>query len=242
MDRIAKADVAPAPRWKLKPGGRLMAEVSLWSADLANLARDVERLSPYADAFHLDVADGHFAPELLFFPDLVAALRRHTQRPFHTHLMVDRPSRIVDRFVAAGADLVTVHCETGRLEVCEAISRIQTKGRVAGVAVRLETPVSAVEPYLQQVSAVLLLGTQPGVKGRELAPEACGRIRSMAALLHQHGLRSQVVIVADGGIRTHTVPALYDAGADAIVAGSLVFQAEDLANTFAWLHSAVATP
>jgi len=229
-------------RWDLKPGGRLMAEVSLWSADLANLARDVERLSCYADAFHLDVADAHFAPDLLFFPDLVTALRQHTERPFHVHLMVERPSKLVDPFVAAGADLVTVHCETGRLEVREAISRIRSNDCAAGVALRLETPVSAVEPYLQQISAVLLLGTQPGVKGKEPGSEACGRIRSMAALLDQHGLRSQVVIVADGGIRTHTVPELREAGADAVVAGSLVFQAEDLAKTFAWLHSVGATP
>jgi ribulose-phosphate 3-epimerase len=110
------------------------------------------------------------------------------------------------------------------------------------VALRLETPVSAIEPYLQQISAVLLLGTQPGVKGREPGAEACGRIRSMAALLDQHGLRSQVVIVADGGIRTHTVPELREAGADAVIAGSLVFQAEDLAKTFAWLQSVGTTP
>ena len=230
------------PRWNIKPDGRLVAEVSLWSADLANLARDVERLSPYADAFHLDVADAHFAPDLLFFPDLVAALRGHTERPFHVHLMVERPSKMVDRFVDAGADLITVHCETGRLDVREAISRIRTHDCAAGVALRLETPVSAVEPYLQQVSAVLLLGTLPGVKGRELASEACGRIRSVAGLLEREGLRSQVVIVADGGIRTHTVPQLREAGADAVVAGSLVFQAEDLSKTFAWIRSVGGKP
>jgi ribulose-phosphate 3-epimerase len=226
-----------APRWNIKPGARLTTEVSLWCADLANLARDVERLSPYADVFHLDVADAHFAPDLLFFPDLVAALRGHTERPFHVHLMTEKPSKMVDRFVEAGADLITVHCETGRLDVREAISRICTYDCAAGVALRLETPVSAIEPYLQQVSSVLLLGTMPGVKGRELAPEGCSRIRSLAGLLEREGLRSQVVIVADGGVRTHTVPQLREAGADAIVAGSLVFQADDLAKTFSWLHS-----
>ena len=243
MDRIREATgIAAMPRWNFKPGGALIGEVSLWSADLANLARDIERLSPHADAFHLDVADAHFAPSLLFFPDLVLALRRHTERPFHVHLMVERPSKLVDPFVAAGADLVTVHGEAGRLEVREAISRIRASGCAAGVALRLETPVSAVEPYLQQTSAVLLLGTSPGVKGRELSPEASGRIRSMAALLDQHGLRSQVVIVADGGIRAQTVPGLREAGADAIVAGSLVFQAEDPAKTFAWIHSVSGKP
>ena len=224
-------------RWNIKPGYRLTTEVSLWSADLANLARDVERLSPYADAFHLDVADAHFAPDLLFFPDLVRALRGHTERPFHVHLMIEKPSKMVDRFVEAGADLISVHCETGRLDVRETISRICAHDCAAGLALRLETPVSAVEPYLQQVSSVLLLGTMPGVKGRELAPDACGRIRALAGFLEREGLRSQVVIVADGGIRTETVPRLLEAGADAIVAGSLVFQAKDLAKTFSWLHS-----
>lgn len=225
------------PRWNLKPGGRLIAEVSLWSADLANLAREIERLSPYADAFHLDVADAHFVPDLLFFPDLVAALRRHTERPFHVHLMVDSPSKMVDRFLAAGADLITVHAEAGRLEAGNAISRIQAADCAAGLALNPGTPISAAEPFLQQVRSVLLLGTEPGVKGKDLDPDACGRIRSMAALIDRHGLRSQVVIVADGGIRTHTVPQLREAGADAIVAGSLVFQAEDPGKAFAWLHS-----
>jgi ribulose-phosphate 3-epimerase len=241
MARILEADGSVAvPRWNLKPGGRFIAEVSLWYADLANLAHEIERLSPYADAFHLDVADAHFVAGLLFFPDLVAALRRHTERPFHVHLMVDAPSKVVDRFVTAGADLITVHAETGRLDAGNAISRIHAANCAAGLALKPGTPIGAAEPFLRQIGSVLLLGTEPGVKGKDLDPNACGRIRSMAALLDRHGLRSQVVIVADGGIRTHTVPQLREAGADAVVAGSLVFQAEDPGKTFAWLHSMCA--
>jgi ribulose-phosphate 3-epimerase len=225
------------PAWKIKPADRLLADVSLWSADLANLEPALKRMSPYADSFHLDVADAHFVPDLLFFPDLISALRPHTERPFHVHLMVDEPSNVVERFVSAGADLITVHCEVGEPEVRNAVSQIHALGCAAGVAVRLETPIAAVEPYLDALSAVVLLGTDPGVKGKELAQNACMRIRELGALLELHALRSEMLIIADGGIRTHSVPGLREAGADVIVPGSLVFQAEDLAGTFAWIHS-----
>jgi ribulose-phosphate 3-epimerase len=225
-----------AVSWNLAPCRRLLADVSLWSADLANLQSAVARLSPYADSFHIDVADGHFVPDLLFFPDLVAALRPHTARPFHVHLIVDRPSRLVDRFAAAGADLITIHCEVGETEVRDAIARIRGCGKAAGIAVRLETPVAAADPYLDLVDAALLMGTESGVKGRDLSPGACGRIAGLARA------RPGLLIIADGGIRKETVPRLRQAGAGAIVPGSLVFQAEDLPAVFRWIHSVRAAP
>ena len=225
------------PAWNILPGARLLADVSLWSADLANLEHTVARLSPFADSFHLDVADAHFVPHLLFFPDLVAALRPHTARPFHVHLMVDAPSKIVDLFLSAGADLITVHCETGDARIREAIARIRASGGAAGLALRLETPIACVEPYLEFLSAIVLLGTEPGVKGLDLAPGACGRIRELTALLVRHSLRARVLVIADGGIRRNTAPQLREAGAEAIVPGSLVLQSGNLAETFGWIHS-----
>ncbi|MFN7995910.1 MAG: ribulose-phosphate 3-epimerase [Bryobacteraceae bacterium] len=223
--------------WSLVPGGRLLADVSLWSADLANLQRDVERMSPYADSFHIDVADGHFVSDLLFFPDLVAALRAHTNRPFHVHLIVDQPCRFVERFASAGADLITVHCELEDVEVRRSIARIRDCGKAAGIAVRLESPISMAEAYLDSVDSILLLGTESGVKGRDLAPEATLRISAASQLLRMRSIRERVLIIADGGIRTHTVPRLRAAGADAIVPGSLVFQAASLPEVFHWVHS-----
>ena len=225
------------PAWNLKPSAGLLADVSLWSADLANLERAVKQMSPYADSFHFDVADAHFVPGFLFFPDLIAALRPHTERPFHVHLMVDEPSKVVEQFVSAGANLVTVHCELGEPAVREAVSQVRALGSAAGVAVRLDTSISAVEPFVDSVSAIVLLGTDPGVKGKELSPKACIRVQEFGGLLERRGLRSRVVIIADGGIRKHTVSRLREAGADVIVPGSLVFQADDLHGTFAWIHS-----
>jgi len=225
------------PRWNISPGSRLLADVSLWSADLGNLQSAVERLSPYADSFHLDVADAHFAGDLLFFPDLVAALRPHTELPFHVHLMVEEPSKMVDRFAEAGANLITVHCELPEAEVSCAIGRIRYLGIAAGIAVRLETPVEAVAGYVELLDAVLLLGTELGVKGKDLSPDACSRIARLSSLLQRSSQRARVVIIADGGIRKNTVPLLREAGADAIVPGSLVFQAGDAASIFDWIHS-----
>jgi len=225
------------PSWNITRGKRLLADVSLWSADLGNLQSAVERLSPYADSFHLDVADAHFAGDLLFFPDLVAALRPHTERPFHVHLMVEQPSKMVDRFVEAGANLVSIHCELAEEEVRRAIGGIRSLGAAAGMVARLETPVEAIGRYLEMLDAVVLLGTQIGVKGKDLSPEACCRIAELSSLLERRSLRDRIVIIADGGIRKDTVPRLREAGADAIVPGSLVFQAGDLADIFAWIHS-----
>ncbi|SPF53719.1 Ribulose-phosphate 3-epimerase [Candidatus Sulfopaludibacter sp. SbA4] len=214
------------------PRTRLLADISLWSADLANLAAEIERVDPFADSFHLDVCDAHFAPSLLFFPDLVRALRPLTRRPLHVHLMVERPTALIADFIASGADAITVHAETGESEVEAAIQAIRRAGRSAGLALRLDTPVAAAQTYLDRIDALLLLGTELGVKGQDAAPEACARLAEAASMVGER----RVLLIADGGIRSHTVPGLRQAGADVIVPGSLVFQSQNLVETFAWLR------
>jgi ribulose-phosphate 3-epimerase len=221
--------------WTDLPRTRLLADVSLWSADLANLAASIARINPFADSFHLDVADAHFAPGLLFFPDLVRALRPLTGRPLHVHLMAERPTDLIAEFIASGADAITVHAELGECEAAAAIREIRRAGRSAGLALRLDTPVEACEPYLDGIDSLLLLGTALGVKGQDLAPEACARLAGAASLLGEQ--RGRIRLIADGGIRSHSVPLLRRAGADCIVPGSLVFQSHNLAETFAWLRS-----
>ena len=218
--------------WSELPIDRLLVDVSLWSADLANLESAIRRMAQWADSFHLDAADGHFVRSLLFFPDLIRALRPHTAAPFHVHLMADRPSELAGEFLAAGADLLTVHVENGEPEAGRAIEQALRRGRGAGVALQLETPVGAAAPYLDSVELIILLGTAVGVKGCDLAPTACDRLREARALLGGRRVR----LVADGGIRRHTVPRLHAAGANAVVPGSLVFQSTDLTSTFAWLR------
>ena len=224
------------PQWSDLPHNCLLADISLWSADLANLQKSIERMEPYADGFHIDVMDDRFAPGLLFFPDLVSALRPLSARPFHVHLIAEEPSRLIEAFTAAGCDLFTMQLEAGANELRKCFDHVREFGREAGLALRLETPVDGVEDFLEDVVAILLMGTQSGIKGAELAPPACDRIAALSKLLTAHGLRDKIRIVADGGIRRHTVPLLRKAGADAVVPGSLVFGATDLNEVFAWMR------
>jgi ribulose-phosphate 3-epimerase len=220
---------------------RLTAEFSLWSADLTRLGTEIRRTEAFADLYHIDVADAHFVPGLLFFPDLVAALRPLTTRPFHIHLMVSNPAHLVDAFVAAGADLMTIHAELGEL-VPATLQQIRDAHVSPGLALRLETPVEQIQPYLEHIDTLVLLGTPLGVKGQDLSPRACPRIQTVRAWLDRYHPAHPIRIVADGGIRRNTVPALRAAGADSVVPGSLVFGSENMADTVRWLHSLPVSP
>jgi ribulose-phosphate 3-epimerase len=219
------------------PKDRLMAEMSLWSADLGRLADDMRRVEAFTDIFHVDVADGHFSPALLLFPDLVAAARRATAKPLHVHLMVTDDILLsqVEQFAEAGADLISVHAEhTG---AAAALDMIVGMGLDAGMVLQLHSPVAAVAPFLDHLSMVTLLGTRVGVKGQDLDPEAQPRLRETRALLAAQAPGRRIVLAADGGIREHTVPGLRAAGAETIVMGSLAFGAKDFAQRMAWVHA-----
>lgn len=220
------------------PRGRLLAEVSLWSADLVNLASDIARVEPYTDMFHIDVSDGHFTPALLFFPDLVAVIRRITAKPLHVHLMTTGGIVLdqIAQFADAGADVLTVHAELGHM-LPEVFDAIAERGVQAGLVLKLETPVQDAAPWLDRISMLTLLGTALGVKGQGLAPQAPARITEARGLIRKAGRADQIILAADGGIRTHTVPDLRAAGAETVVMGSLAFGSDNLPQTIAWLHA-----
>ena len=210
----------------------LLLDVSLWSADLVNLASEIQQVSCYADSFHIDVADGHFAPNLLFFPDLVSAIRKVTPKPLHVHLMVSHPADLAGRFIEAGADRISVQVESEGVD--KTLGQIRSAGRSAGLAIQLETAVEALEKYAGAVDHIICMGTRMGIKGASLAPEACDRLRAIRGLF---GPASAAKLYADGGIRRKSVPQLREAGADAIVPGSLIFQADNKEAMYGWLKS-----
>jgi ribulose-phosphate 3-epimerase len=220
------------------PRHRLLGEFSLWSADLVNLARDIERTEPYVDLYHIDVADGRFAPSFLFFADQVARIRTLTQKPLHVHLMVEDSIVLeqIRQFAEAGADLITIHAENGPV-VADALELIHKLGRDAGIVLRLETPLDALAPWLDKVSFITLLGTEIGVKGQGLSDRACPRLEKARRMLKTAGREDAVVLAADGGIRAETVPRLRSAGAQTVVLGSLAFGDPDVMARIAWLHA-----
>lgn len=228
----------PASGWIDRlPRDRLLAEFSLWSADLGRLGDDIARVESFADIFHIDVADGHFSPALLFFPDLVEAVRERTAKPLHVHLMAADGivESQIEQFARAGADLISVHAENRDLG--SALALIARLGISAGLVLQLHTPVASAGPYLDSIQFLTLLGTPIGIKGVGLDATAEPRLREARALLSARGDGKRVILAADGGIREHTVPGLRRAGAETIVMGSLAFKAANLPDRIAWVRS-----
>ena len=222
--------------WSRFQGDTLLAEASLWSADFTRLGAEMERVDAHVDLYHIDVCDAHFVPGLLLFPDMVAALRPLTKKPFHVHLMTEDPLSLIDDFADAGADMITVHCENGT-RVPAALERIARRGLAAGLAVGLDVPLERLIPSLPSISIVVLMGTPMGVKGKDLSPLAAPRVRALRAMVREHGMEKTVRVESDGGIRANTVQGLRAAGAQLIVMGSLVFKSQDVGGTVKWVKS-----
>lgn len=219
------------------PTNRLVAEFSMWSANLLRLEEDLERIAGHADVLHVDVADGHFAPAMLFFPDLVAAMRKVTRIPIHVHLMVADEQLIAQalQFAEAGADLISVHVENANAQ--EAIAVIAARGIAAGIVLKVDTPVERAQPFLATIGFLTLLGTAIGVKGQGLNPNAPARLTQAKMMIANSKIQHRIVLAADGGIRDNTVPLLRAGGAETVVLGSLAFGSLSLADRMQWLKS-----
>jgi ribulose-phosphate 3-epimerase len=209
----------------------LKCSTSLWSADLANLAGEIRRVDAYTERYHLDVADGHYVPSLLFFPDLVRALRKHTARPFEVHLMTTDPLAWVEPFVEAGADGV-IFCFDSLQEPVKAIQAVKNLGKFVGVSLLVTEPVSLLEPLWSSIDQVTIVGTPMGTKGTSMDASIFDKIRDARARID--AAVAHVEVQVDGGIRRNTVPQIHAAGADWIVPGSLMF-GEEPAAMRAWL-------
>ncbi len=220
------------------PKDRLIAEFSVWSADLVRLADDLARVDPYVDVLHIDVADGHFAPAMLFFPDLVAGVRKISTRPIHVHLMIDDSIVLsqIEQFADAGSDLISLHVENESVADA-ALALLEKRNIAAGMVLRVETPVETIRKYAPRLDFITLLGTAIGVKGQGLSDQACDRLGEARRIIADCGAAHRIVLAADGGIREHTVPLLRQGGAETVVLGSLAFNAPSLDERMAWLRA-----
>jgi ribulose-phosphate 3-epimerase len=211
----------------------LKCSTSLWSADLANLAAEIQRVEPFSERFHLDVADGHYTPTMLFFPDLVRALRPHTRLPFEVHLMTTDPLAWLDPFAEAGADGF-IFCFDAARDPGAVLRAIRARGKRTGVSLLLTEPLELLDAYWNDLDVVTIVGTAMGIKGASMDASVPAKIRQARQIIRQRGLATE--IEADGGIRRQTVPLLHAAGADYIVPGSLMFK-ENPSEMRRWLAS-----
>jgi ribulose-phosphate 3-epimerase len=195
------------------------------------LAAEIKRVEPYSERFHLDVADGHYTPTLLFFPDLVKALRPHTKLPFEVHLMTTEPDAWIEPFVDAGADGF-IFCFDAARDPGAVLRKIRSYGKRTGISLLLTESLAVLEPYWLDLDVLTIVGTAMGIKGASMDASVPGKIRLARELISERGLKTE--IEADGGIRRETVPLLRAAGVDTVVPGSLMFK-EDPAAMRRWL-------
>lgn len=204
---------------------------SLWSADLSNLASEIKRVEPYSDRFHIDVADGDYVPTLLFFPDMVKAMRPHTNKPFEVHLMTRDPMSWIEPFAEAGADGIMFDLAS-TAEPGPVLEAIRSRDLEAGLVLQVHETIDLLEGYWDLLSLVTLVGTPIGIKGADMDSSIPEKIRSTKYEIQGRSLG--IAVESDGGIRRHTVPLLHEAGTDFIVPGSLMFN-EDPAEMRRWL-------
>ena len=195
---------------------------SVLSADFTKLASEIEKVEKAGcDMIHIDVMDGHFVPNITVGPFIVKAIRRATQLPLDTHLMIENPEKYIAQFAEAGSNGITVHAEACAGRLREVISLIKSHKVRCGVSVKPATPISEIESFLKEIDLVLIMSVNPGFGGQAFIPEVLPKIEKLRQKFSGD-------IEVDGGINAQTAPGVVKAGANILVAGTAVFGKEDV--------------
>lgn len=184
--------------------------------------RDIEKAG--ADLIHVDVMDGHFVPNITIGPMFVEALKTISSRELDVHLMIDDPQKYVPDFIAAGADIITVHVEAD-IHLFRTIDMIKSKGRKAGVSLNPSTPASLIEHVIDELDMVLVMTVNPGFGGQQYIASMEPKIRQVQAMIAKTG--KPIDLEVDGGIKASNVRRVVQAGANIVVMGTEIFHSAD---------------
>jgi ribulose-phosphate 3-epimerase len=204
---------------------------SLLAADFGNLQQAIEMVNASeADWFHIDIMDGVFVPNISYGMPVLSVIHKHATKPLDVHLMIVDPDRYISTFAKLGSDILTVHYEACT-HLHRTLQAIKAEGMKAGVALNPHTPVSVLEDIIQEVDVLLLMSVNPGFGGQSFIENTYKKVRQAKMLIEQAG--ASTLIEIDGGVSLKNAKALVEAGADALVAGSFVFNAVNPTQTIA---------
>lgn len=199
---------------------------SILSADFSKLGETVGSLKSYgADLIHIDIMDGHFVPNITMGPSAVKAIRSYTDLDFDVHLMISNPDKYISSFVDAGADYITIHIESD-CDVIKTIDMIKSFGKKAGISINPETPTGEIAAIMEQVDIVLIMSVHPGFGGQKFIDTTLSKIKECKEIIMSKNLNT--LIEVDGGINLSNAVDVISAGADILVAGSSIFNTEDV--------------
>ncbi len=216
---------------------RVVLAPSLLSADLAELGMAMDAAERGgANAFHVDVMDGHFVPNITFGPSWLEAIRRRTRLPLDVHLMISEPMRYLERFAQAGGDTLVFHAEATD-EPARVARRARALGVGAGVAIRPDTPFERVAPLLSEIDELIVMSVHPGFSGQKFIPESVAKIEAARSAIDRAGL--DVELAVDGGINPTTAVGSVAAGATFLVCGNSVYAQGTVAGNLEELRAAV---
>lgn len=198
---------------------------SLLAADFGNLQRDIEMINnSEADWFHVDVMDGVFVPNISFGMPVMEAIKRHAKKPLDVHVMIERPEKFITEFKNLGTDILTVHYEACT-HLHRTVQEIKLNGMKAGIALNPHTPVSVLSDLVNEVDLILIMSVNPGFGGQKFIENTYTKVKELKALCAAKN--ASPIIEIDGGVNATNAPKLIEAGAQALVAGSFVFNSED---------------